>query len=231
MSNQKIIPNIFTGSIVQKNKIARNVFHLKVQSADFSNMSCVAGSTVAVFLSNPSHHQNSEVVQYPFWNYEPVFNIADFAIHTFPNSKAADWINEIQEGDWIFFKKPSMELIIDESGEHYFLIGDVSSLAHLYEINRTLAVSKKIYSLVYTENKDEFFPDLDHSFPLQSYVVESLDPENVLALVNLYFPKYLKNTIVYILGNLEMRGRISDFLANNPGFGIQHIYFNNFDDS
>ena len=227
MSNQKIIPNIFTGSIIQKNKITQHVFHLKVQSTDFSNMSCVAGAIVEVLLSNTSHYQNSEAVQYPFWDYEPVYNIADFAIHTFPNSKAADWINKIQEGDSIFFKESSVELIMDESGEHYFLIGDIRSLAHLYEINRTLAVSKKIYSLVYTKNQDEFFSDLDHSFPLQSYVAKSLEPENILELINLYFPKYLKNTIVYILSNLEMTTRITDFLKNNPRFDIQHIYFYN----
>lgn len=66
MSNQKIIPNIFTGRIIQKNKITQHVFHLKVQSTDFSNMSCVAGAIVEVLLSNTSHYQNSEAVQYPF---------------------------------------------------------------------------------------------------------------------------------------------------------------------
>lgn len=56
---------------------------------------------------------------------------------------------------------------MDESGKHYFLIGVIAALSHLYEINRAIAVNKEVHSLIYTANKDDVLPDLDRIFPIK----------------------------------------------------------------
>lgn len=228
MSNQGTTSEIFTGIILQKNKIAEHTFHVKIQSAEFSKIKYVAGFTADVFLSDPYYNPQSEVRKYSFWNYEPVYNIADFAINTFSNGKGSDWVKKIQEGDTIFFKEPYGDLVIDESGENYFLIGDITALSHLYEINRALAISKEVYSLIYTENKEDVFPDIDHSFPLKCYTLSPIDSKSILDLINTHFPKNCKNTVAYVLGDSETATTIYNFLKDNPDFDIPHIYFKSF---
>ena len=228
MSNQDKTLEIFCGIILQKDKIAEHTFHIKIQSGEFAKIKYVPGFTVDVFLTNPYYDSQSEVRKYSFWNYEPVYNIADFAINTFSNCEAVDWVKGVQEGDTIFFKEPSSEFAVDETGEHYFLIGDVNALSHLYEINRALAVSKEIHSLIYTANKHDVFPDLDHSFPLKFYIVNPKVPETILNLIKTHFPKHSKNTVAYVLGDAETGSLIYNFLKDNPDFDIEHIHFKSF---
>ncbi|QIH32753.1 FAD-binding oxidoreductase [Sphingobacterium sp. DR205] len=228
MSNQGTTLEIFTGIILQKSKIAEHTIHIKIQSADFSKIKYVAGFTTDVFLSNPYYNPHSVSREYSFWNYEPVYNIADLAINTFSNGEGTDWVKGIQEGDTIFFKEPSGDLVIDQSGENYFLIGDITALSHLYEINRALAVSKEVYSLIYAGSKEDVFPDIDHSFPLKYYILRPIDSESILDLINIYFPKDSKNTVAYVLGDSENATAIYKFLKDNPDFDIQRIYFKSF---
>ncbi|HCA09607.1 hypothetical protein [Chryseobacterium sp.] len=227
--NSKPKPSdFFSGNILSKNKIAENTFHIRIQSRDFSQLHYAAGYTAEIFLSDPYYNPETEVREYAFWNYEPVFHTADFAIHTDVMNQTSKWIETVQEGDSIFFRKFSNELILDESGSHYFLMGDVKALAYLYEINRALAISKKVDSFIYTERKEEVFSDLDHSFPLTSHVINPLTPEEIVEIIKKKFPENSKNTIVYIFGSEEISSLISTYLQNNSSFEISHMYGKDF---
>ncbi|WP_223607852.1 hypothetical protein [Chryseobacterium sp. OSA05B] len=228
MNGQTQPHDFFSGMILSKNKIAENTFHIRIQSRDFSQIPYVAGYTAEIFLSDPYYNLQREIGEYAFWNYEPVYHTADFVIHANPLDKAEKWIKEVGEGDSVFFRKLSDDLILDESGSHYFLIGDVKALAYLYEINRALAVSKKVDSLIYTEREEDLFSDLDHSFPLTSYVINPLKPEKIVEIIKGNFPESSKNTIVYMVGNSEISFCISNYLQDNPAFEIRKIYMKEF---
>ncbi|KFF25848.1 hypothetical protein [Chryseobacterium vrystaatense] len=227
--NSKIkTSDFFMGIILSKNKIAENTFHIRVQSRDFSQIQYTAGCMAEFFLSNPYYSPCSEAREYAFWNYEPVYHTADFAVNIKEKDKAADWIKAVEEGDTVFFRNISGQLMLDDSGSHYFLIGDSKALSYLYEINRALAVSKKVDSLIYTERNEELFSDLDHSFPLTFYLIDSLKPEKIIEIVKQNFPETSKNTIVYILGNTEISSLISNYLQGNSFFDIRKIYLKDF---
>ncbi|MCT2563891.1 hypothetical protein [Chryseobacterium herbae] len=228
MNSQTQSSDFFSAIILSKNKIAENTFHIRIQSRDFSQIQYAAGYTAEIFLSDPHYNPDSEIREYAFWNYEPVFHTADFAIHTDPMDQAVAWIETVQEGDSIFFRKLSDELTLDDSGSHYFLIGDVKALAYLYEINRALAVSKKVDSLIYAERNEEVFPDLDHSFPLISHVINPLKPEKIGQIIKKKFPASTENTIVYMVGNSEISLQISNYIQGNPAFEIRKIYMKKF---
>lgn len=93
-----------TGFVLEKKQIAAHTFHLKIQSEDFAMMQYVPGFTVDIYLGNPSEDDNCEDRKYSFWNYEPVYHTADFAICTFSKGRGVEWIQRIQQGDRIYFK-------------------------------------------------------------------------------------------------------------------------------
>lgn len=228
MNSQTKSSDFFTGIILFKNKIAKNTFHIRVQSRDFSQIQYISGCTAEIFLTDPYYSSISEIREYAFWNYEPIYHIADFAIHLFPEDRAAEWITTVQEGDTVFFRKLVNKFAFDDSGSHYFLIGNISALAYLYEINRALAVSKRVDTLIYMEQEEELFPDLDHSFPLTSYVINPLKPEKIVEIIKANFPESSKNTIAYILGNHKISSLIFNYLQDHSSFEIRKMYMKDF---
>jgi NADPH-dependent ferric siderophore reductase len=228
MNNSERQPSdIFTGIILSKNKIAYDTFHIKVQSRDFSTIQYAAGYTAEIFLCNPYYSPRSRSREYAFWNYEPVYHTADFVITAEDNS-VKDWMCTAQEGDSVFFRRFLNETVTDHSGNQYFLIGDHTGLSFLYEINRALAVSKKVESFIYSKHPGRLFPDLDHSFPLNFSVINPLHPENILEYIRKHFPGNIKNSRVYLAGGMKINSLISEFLQKEYSFEPKNIYLKNF---
>ena len=95
MNHQKDLI-IQSGTVLENKQIAAHTFHLKIQSNDFIKMKYSAGFTIDIFLGNPFKDANCEDRKYSFWNYEPVYQTADFAICTFSNGKGTEWIQKLR---------------------------------------------------------------------------------------------------------------------------------------
>jgi NADPH-dependent ferric siderophore reductase len=214
---------IQSGTVLENRQIAAHTFHLKIQSDDFADMQCVGGFTVDIFLGNPYENANCENRKYSFWNYEPVYHIVDLAICTFSNGKGAKWIQKLQQGNRIFFKPPKGKLLADNSAENYLLIGDITSLSHLYEIHRNLAVSKNIFSFIYAEQEADFFPDIDNSFPLHHYIINPTPTHKVVNKIVSLLPAQLDNTIAYVFGHPEVCIALHHYLKHNKNMPTQYL--------
>ncbi|RBL89865.1 SIP domain-containing protein [Chitinophaga flava] len=223
MGHRKEASIIQSGIVLMKEKIARHTFHIKVQSQDFSQMQYVPGFTAQFFLGNPHYDIDCEDRKYSFWNYEPVHQIADFAICTFSNGKGADWIKSVQPGDIVYFEQPRGKLLVDNSADNYVLIGDITSLSHLYEINRGLAISKNIRSFVYTESNEDIFPDIDHSFPFEYHIINPVSEKAILEKVKRIFPAGFENTMVYTVGHPATCITIHHYLKNECNAPLHHL--------
>lgn len=222
--NQRNEPAIQMGTVVSNKQIAAHTFRLKIQSDDFAKMQYIPGFTVDIFLGNPFEVAGCEDRKYSFWNYEPVYNIADFAICTFSKGKGAEWIKELKKGASIFFKAPKGKLLADNSAENYLLIGDVTSLSHLYEINRNLAVSKTIFSFIYAEQEADLFADIDGSFPLHHSIISiSTGIDNVVKEIIRHLPEQLDNTIAYNFGHPDICIALHNHLKQERNFHSQNL--------
>lgn len=222
MNNQKAL-TIQSGTVLENKQIAAHTFHLKVQSDDFARMQYVAGFTVDIFLGNPFYDSHCEDRKYSFWNYEPVYHIADFAICTFSNGKGAEWIQKLQQGDCIYFKQPRGKLLVDNSAENYLLIGDITSLSHLYEINRNLSVSKNIFSFIYARHKADYFRDIDNSFPFNHQIIAQTQTDIVVNKIISSLPDNLDNTIAYIFGHPEVCMAMHNYLKHDRNLPLQNL--------
>jgi NADPH-dependent ferric siderophore reductase len=221
--NRQKEATIRSGTVLENTKIAAHTYHIRIQSNDFARMEYVAGFTVDLFLGNPFYDRDCEDRKYSFWNYEPVYNIAYFAICTFSNGKGAEWVQQLKKGDTIFFKPPQGKLLVDKSAESYLLIGDITALSHLYEINRNLAVSKSVFSYIYAELEADLFPDIDGSFPFSHHIITPAQPGTVVNKIIAHLPKNLDDTIAYIFRHPEICIALHNFLKHERNMPLQNL--------
>ncbi|MCP9752665.1 FAD-binding oxidoreductase [Ferruginibacter sp. HRS2-29] len=205
---------IQSGIVLDKKQIAGHTFHLKIQSNDFNQMQYVAGFTVDIFLGNPLSQLDCEDRKYSFWNYEPLNNVADFAICTFSQGKGASWIQKLQQGDIIYFKPPKGKLLVDNNAGYYLMIGNITALSHLYEINRNLPQTKKTFSFIYTYRRQDIFADIDGSFPFNYYIINPLSADAVKSKIIQVLPKFEGKGIAYILGEPETCIALQHYFKN-----------------
>lgn len=211
------------GILLDIKQINRHVFHLEIQSSDFKKMEYIPGFTIDIFLGDCLAFPNLETRKYSIWNYEPVHQIIDVAVCTFSKGKGANWVTTLEKEDLIYFKAPKGKLLADDSADYYYLIGDVTSLSHLYEINRNLSMGKKVFSFIYAYNQRDVFPDLDGSFPLDFYIINPLEPEIVKQKINILEPETNNNRIAYILGDPKTVVVLYDYFKNDKQWNIKSL--------
>ncbi|MGG7438069.1 hypothetical protein ACQ7CU_08305 [Chryseobacterium arthrosphaerae] len=220
--------NISTGIILLKNKIAAHTYHIRIQSQDFSQIQSVTGSAIDIYQSNPHYDLQPVVQQYAFWDYEPVHHIADIAITICCDHEEKKWIENLQQGDTLFFRLLCGSWVPDQAADHYILISDVKALSQLYEINRALPVSKKVTAVAYAEQEDYLFPDLDQSFPVKTFLIFPTDPVKILEWIMRSFRKDIQNAVIYVLGDSPVASFIYHDLKDQSLLEIQTVYLNPF---
>lgn len=198
-------------------KISLHTYHLRIQSDDFALMDYIPGYTINFFIGDPAVPGTPDR-KYSIWNYEPVQNIADLAISTFSNGPGANWVQNLQKGSTIYYKTPRGKLLIDDSADYYFMIGDVTSLSHLYEINRNLPVSKQVFSFIYSNDKEDVYADIDGSYPLDYHIFNSGDIIHIKNEVLTSLPDVKGTGLAYVLGSPQACMEIQSFLRNEKGW-------------
>ncbi|MFH7015814.1 FAD-binding oxidoreductase [Flavobacterium sp. FlaQc-47] len=211
------------GQLIEIKQLNRHVFHLKIQSEDFDKMQYVPGFTLDIYLGNGEILSNLETRKYSIWNYEPVHQIIDVAICTFSNGKGAHWVSTLKNGDILYFNPPKGKLLINESADYYYLIGDITSLSHLYEINRNLSINKKVFSFIYAYSQRDIFPDIDGSFPFDYYVINPLIPELVQQKIEALEPDFSGTGFAYILGEPKTVITLHDYFKNQKKWNSNQL--------
>lgn len=210
---------IHQGILKSIQQITRYTFHIKIASPYFSEVDYVPGFTIELFVDD----QHIEHRKYSIWNYEPVQNVIDIAICTFSNGKGAHWVHTLEAGDTVCFKTPRGKLLIDESADNYVMIGDITALSHLYEINRNLPVGKTIFSFIYTPHQRAIFPDIDGSFPFDYHVFSPFDPEAITTKMALLLPQFTGKRLAYITGAPEVCQHLKHYFRNEANWDPESL--------
>ena len=215
--------DIQKGQLIDIKQINKHIFHLKIQSSDFEKMEYIPGFTLNIFLGDYTIFPDLETRKYSIWNYEPIHQIIDVAICTFSKGKGANWVRTLKNDDIIYFEPPKGKLLADDSADYYYLIGDVTSLSHLYEINRNLSLHKKVFSFIYAYNQRDIFPDLDGSFPFDHYIINPLVPEVVKQKISVLKPQIDGNGMAYILGEPKTVVVLCDYFKNEKNWDTKKL--------
>jgi len=81
----------------------------------------------------------------------------------------------------VYFYGPGGKFLLDPTAPAYALLGDVSCLAHFYEVRRHLPAHVLVVSIIHARHANDFFPDLDGSVPLHFLVADSFSARQYLA--------------------------------------------------
>ncbi|WP_308637135.1 siderophore-interacting protein [Paenibacillus silvisoli] len=160
--------------IVQKQQVAAHTYRITLELPEHAKpLNYTPGEFLRVLVGLNKPVKVSEMVRtYSVWSYDQAKRMIDIAVCTFSSGSGAAWAKQAKAGDTVHFTGPKGKFTVDDSGEQYILIGDISSLAHLYELNRHLSArKKKVHGIVYAQQEGDFFPDLNGETPLSFHIL------------------------------------------------------------
>lgn len=154
--------------VLSRRPIARQVEHLTIGGPELEGLPFVPGQHLRVRVAHGGAAAFGGMVRtYSIWNYEPASGTIDLAICTHSNGPGARWVRRLEAGDEILFSGPKGKFTVEDFAGVQLMIGDVSSLAHLYQIRRGLGPHRSVHGIIFLEGSQESFADLDGSQPFE----------------------------------------------------------------
>jgi len=212
-------------TVIEKRKIADETYHLMLMGDDLKNLHYTPGGQLRILVGMNKHAAiTNKVRTYSIWNYEADQGIVDLAVCTFSNGPGAGWIKEVKENDTVYFSGPKGKFVVDDSADYYFLIGDISSLAHLYEIRRNLSPGKRVHSFVHADTDWDFFTDVDGAHPLDFYETNGLNvPEFLIQRLHPILEEEQGMGIAYIGGEANTCLSLHEYFYKTVGWSTRQI--------
>lgn len=170
-------------TIVAAERVAAHTYRLRLRGPALANWDYVPGQTLNVFFGLNSRADAASLRKrtYSIWGYDPAAGQLELAVCTFSDGPGAHWATQCQPGDEVHFYGPGGKFVLDPTAPAYALLGDVSCLAHFYELRRHIPAPVPVVSVIHARHADDCFPDVDGSWPLQFVVAEALPAAQYLA--------------------------------------------------
>jgi NADPH-dependent ferric siderophore reductase len=210
--------------ITLKVTLSPTVWHIRLKSESVAKVDYVPGHFLRILAGKGKDIPIREKVRsYSVWDIDRHNNSIDLAICIHSEGPGSSWAKECNVGDAVYFAWNKGNFIVDNTADTYIFIGDLSALAHLYEIQRNLPREKHILSLVYNEDKTEFFKDIDGKQPFNFYEL----PENPAAELVLQLSDLIGEAsgeiMAYIGGDSRVCITLTQYLRNELNWQRSHI--------
>jgi NADPH-dependent ferric siderophore reductase len=80
----------------------------------------------------------------------------------------------------VYFYGPGGKFLLDSTAPAYVLLGDVSCLAHFYELRRHLPAQLPVTSVIHAQHAEDCFADIDGNWPLHFVIGDTLSAAQYL---------------------------------------------------
>jgi len=213
----------YTAVVLHKEKITTNTYHVRLKLNPDSFKNYIPGQQLRIIVGLDNAMALSNLVRtYSVWYYDELRNEADLAICTFSNGQGAKWVQELERGDTVYYRGPEGKFTLNEDADNHLFFGDVSSLAHLYELSRHSGAGKKASGIVYSSAKDHYFDDI---YPKRNFgflqVEENLMDEMITEIMWNTIPT--GNTAIYIAGETAFCVSLYKYFKNEHNFSPRYI--------
>jgi NADPH-dependent ferric siderophore reductase len=201
--------------ITLKVQISPTVWHIRLKSDAIAKVDYIPGHFLRILAGKGKDMPIREKVRsYSVWNMDKANNLMDLAVCIHSDGPGSTWARECNTGDTVYFAWKKGNFIVNDTADTYIFIGDLSTLGHLYEIHRNLPEKKRILSLVYSQEKADFFADIDGSRPFDFYELpENPGGELISRLAELAGTASGK-TMAYIGGDSRVCISVTQYLRN-----------------
>lgn len=212
-------------TLLEKRKIADETYHLILIGDDLKKMNYKPGEQIKILVGvDKSMPINDKTRTYSVWNYEPEQGIVDLAVSTFSSGPGARWVKELHESDTVYFSSPKGRFTIDNTADYYLMIGDVSALAHLYEINRHIAPDKKVYGLIFSEVENDFYADFTGDKPFAYFTEDRLNMiDRAIKFIQPIIEKEQGKGMVYVGGEAGLCLHLNQYFKHTLGWSSRQI--------
>ena len=210
--------------VLSKKELSEGIFHLIIKGQDLVNLTYLPGQHLRVFVGMDMDVAMSDKVRtYSVWRYDNKMGIMDLMVCTHANGPGSLWANELREGEEIYFTSPKGKFTLDLSAQQYLFIGDITTLAHFYEIKRNLPTTKHVKGILYADHIHDLVPDLDGSFPFEFYELPPYPLEQLKALLDKELPLDTNDCMVYVGGDGRVCVELLRHLKKTKGMNGKNI--------
>ncbi|EPR68559.1 siderophore-interacting protein [Cyclobacterium qasimii] len=189
--------------IVEKSKLSEGAYKIRLKSEGIASVDFVPGYflRLGIGIDKEDISLKDKMRSYSVWDINKSQGYIDLAIATHSNGIGSVWAKQCKAGDKVYYKWKKGNFLVDNSADSYLMIGDLSALSHLYMINRNLPKEKKVTGIIYSQDKNELFPDLAGTKPFDFHELALNPKEEIMALVKESVSKMSGKKMVYIAGD------------------------------
>ncbi|MDV6168496.1 FAD-binding oxidoreductase [Flavobacterium sp. DG1-102-2] len=207
-----------TAVVIHKEKITHSTYHIRIKLKTDSFKNYIPGQHLRIIVGLVDNSSLSNMVRtYSVWRYDELRNEADIAICIFSNGQGAKWVQTLEKGDTIYFRGPEGKFTINPDADNHLFYGDISSLAHLYELNRNTGISKKASGIIYSSAKTHYFDDLSSKRNFGFLEAPENPADDIITEISWNgIPK--GNTTVYIAGETAFCVALHNYFKKEHGF-------------
>lgn len=211
--------------IVYKSRLSASVIHIRIRGGSIATASFIPGYflRIAIGVDNNSLAFRDKVRSYTVWNMDRENWTIDLAVVIHGKGPGSEWAERCKVGDTVLYAWHKGNFILDESADSYLMIGDLSALAHLYEINRNLSKTKTANGIMYSSDKRDLFPDIDGSEPFSFYELPPNDEQTLIRLVKQAVNEMTGKKIVYIGGDSRVCIAVTRYFRKELGWENSQI--------
>ncbi|CAM4321259.1 siderophore-interacting protein [Zobellia roscoffensis] len=213
------------GTIVEKTQLSESVFKIRIRSEHIKNVDFVPGYFIrlGVGIGKDEIGLKDKVRSYSIWDIDRENKTIDLAIATHSGGIGAQWAENSQVGDEVYFKWKKGNFLLDDTADSYLMIGDLSALSHLYMINRHLPDAKQVESVIYTSDLSELFSDVDGTVPFDFYEMDQ-NPTAVLSeVLQKLLPNMSGKKMVYIAGDSRVCVALNKYFRKELNWNTKQI--------
>jgi NADPH-dependent ferric siderophore reductase len=162
--------------------IAAHTYRLSLSGPALADWAYVPGQTLNVFFGVNARAETASLRKrtYSIWGYDGAAGRLELAVCTFSDGPGARWAAECRPGDVVYFYGPGGKFLLDSTAPAYVLLGDVSCLAHFYELRRHLPAQLPVTSVIHAQHAEDCFADIDGNWPLHFVIGDTLSAAQYL---------------------------------------------------
>ncbi|APZ47164.1 phage tail protein [Polaribacter reichenbachii] len=211
--------------IHQKEKITPSVYKIKLKSESFKKIDFTPGYflRLGIGIGNDELSMKDKVRSYSVWDIDKSNGTLDLAIATESNGIGSKWVANCKENETVYFKWKKGNFLIDNSADSYLMIGDLSALSHLYILSRYLPKEKQVESLIYSENLNHLFADINNNKPFNFHSLKQNSIDDILIIIKQIVPKMKGNKMVYIAGDSRVCIALNQYFRKELNWNTKNI--------
>ncbi|REE83952.1 flavin-dependent oxidoreductase [Paenibacillus taihuensis] len=214
--------------IVQKRQIADHTYHISMRlKDDAKEFAYTPGEFLRVLVGLDQDAKFMDMIRtYSVWNYDAKSRVIDMAVSTFSNGAGASWAERVNAGDSIYYSGPKGRFTVsgdNDTSDYYILVGDISALAHLYEIRRHLPAQKQVHSFIYADSEKDFFADLDGTTPLSFCRLPMNPSQQLMEQLNPIIQQAKGKGMVYVGGDGRLCVELNKYFRKEHGWEAGQI--------